>query len=47
MQDVRKYTCYKFLWQGDVSGLGSVGILIAECWTTSAMSINRIHALKP
>ena len=34
---------YKFFWSGDPSGLGGVGILLAEKWIDKVLSVVRIN----
>ena len=36
-----KYCRYKFVWSGDISGFGGVGILVAEKWIKKIISVDR------
>ena len=36
-----KHCRYKFLWSGDKSGFGGVGILVAEKWVEKIISVDR------
>ena len=36
-----KHCRYKFLWSGDTSGFGGVGILVAEKWAEKTISVDR------
>ena len=37
-----KSSHYKFFWSGDDSGVGGVGVLLAEKWTEKVISVDRI-----
>ena len=34
---------YKFFWCGDQSGIGGVGIMLADKWVNAVISVNRIN----
>ena len=36
-----KHCRYKFVWSGDISGFGGVGILVAEKWIKKIISVDR------
>ena len=36
-----KHCRYKFIWSGDISGFGGVGILVAEKWIKKIISVDR------
>ena len=40
---VGKDSRYKLFWQGNENGFGGVGILIAEKWITSVLSVDRVN----